>query len=114
MKATPPAQCSTVASLLAAERYSMCQIKAETSLWKSTIRRIGRELEVDKENHPRGYHAKLTLSNKQALGDLIQLSRPPILSTTLFPTLLSSDCLECAKEGDVSVCYKEESSYAQS
>ncbi|KAH0583229.1 hypothetical protein H2248_012645 [Termitomyces sp. 'cryptogamus'] len=47
MKATSPAQCSTFASLFA-QGYSLHQIGAKTGLGKSTIGRIGRELEVDK------------------------------------------------------------------
>ncbi|KAG6805453.1 hypothetical protein H0H92_015315, partial [Tricholoma furcatifolium] len=66
MKATSPAQCPTVASLLA-EGYSLCQIEAKTGLGKSTIGRIAREVEVDKENHPGGRPAKLTQHDKQAI-----------------------------------------------
>ncbi|KAG5337142.1 hypothetical protein C0989_010522 [Termitomyces sp. Mn162] len=66
MKATSPAQCFTVASLLA-QGYPLHQIGAKTGLGKSTIERIGRELEVDKENHPGGHPAKLTPHDKQAI-----------------------------------------------
>ena len=66
MKHIPPAQCSTIASLLA-QGYSLHQIGAQTGLGKSTIRRIGRELEMDKENHPGGHPAKLTPCDKQAI-----------------------------------------------
>ncbi|KAG5335953.1 hypothetical protein C0989_012480 [Termitomyces sp. Mn162] len=66
MKATSPAQCSTVASLLA-QGYSLHQIGAKTGLGKSTIGRIGGELEVDKKNHPGGCPAKLTPHDKQAI-----------------------------------------------
>ncbi|KAG5335149.1 hypothetical protein C0989_002153 [Termitomyces sp. Mn162] len=66
MKATSPAQCSTVASLLAQE-YPLHQIGAKTGLGKSTIEKIGRELEVDKENHLGGHPAKLTPHDKQAI-----------------------------------------------
>ncbi|KAG5733044.1 hypothetical protein E4T56_gene3581, partial [Termitomyces sp. T112] len=45
MKATSPAQCSTVASFLA-QGYSLHQIEAKTGLGKSTIGRINRELEA--------------------------------------------------------------------
>ncbi|KAG5735617.1 hypothetical protein E4T56_gene6944 [Termitomyces sp. T112] len=74
MKATSPAQCSTVASLLA-QGYSLCQIEAKTDLGKSTIGRISRELEVDKENHPGGCPAKLTPHNKQAIVQQISTGR---------------------------------------
>ena len=66
MKPIPSAQCSAVASLLA-QGYSLCQIGAQTGLGKSTIGRIGRELEMDKENHPGGHPAKLTPHDKQAI-----------------------------------------------
>ncbi|KNZ80008.1 hypothetical protein J132_07974 [Termitomyces sp. J132] len=74
MKATSSAQCSTVASLLAQE-YSLHQIKATTGLGKSTIRRIGRELKVDKKNHSKGHPAKLTPHDKQAIVQQISTGR---------------------------------------
>ncbi|KAG5347055.1 hypothetical protein C0989_000211, partial [Termitomyces sp. Mn162] len=74
MKATFPAQCSTVASLLA-QWYSLHQIEAETGLGKSTIGRISRELEVDKENHPEGHSAKPTPHDKQAIVQQISTER---------------------------------------
>ena len=66
MKPIPPAQCSTVASLLA-QGYSRHQIRAQTGLGRSTIGRIDRELEMDKDNYPGGCPAKLTLCDKQAI-----------------------------------------------
>ena len=48
MKATPPVQCSTVASFLT-KGYSLNQIEAKTGLEKPTIGRIDKELEVDKK-----------------------------------------------------------------
>ncbi|KAG5349252.1 hypothetical protein C0989_004995 [Termitomyces sp. Mn162] len=74
MKATSPAQCSTVASLLA-QGYSLHQIEAKTGLEKSTIGRISRGLEVDKENHPGGHLAKLTPHDKQAIVQQISIGR---------------------------------------
>ncbi len=45
----------------------MRQIQAKTGLGKSTVGRIGKELEVDKENHPGGRPTKLTPRDKQAI-----------------------------------------------
>jgi transposase len=66
MKATSSAQRATVASLLK-EGYSLRQIQAKTGLGKSTVGRIGKELELDKENHPGGRPTKLTPRNKQLI-----------------------------------------------
>ncbi|KAH0587214.1 hypothetical protein H2248_006022 [Termitomyces sp. 'cryptogamus'] len=74
MKATSLAQCSTISSLLA-QRYSLHHIEAKTGLGKSTIRRIDRELEVDKENHLGGCPAKLTPHDKQAIVQQISTGR---------------------------------------
>ena len=53
----------------------MCQIGAQTGLGKSTIGRIGRELEMDKENYPGGHPAKLTPHDKQAIVQQISTGR---------------------------------------
>ena len=74
IKATSPAQCSIVACLLA-EGYFQYQIEAKSSLGKSTIRRISRELKVDKESYPEGCPAKLTPHNKQAIIQQISTER---------------------------------------
>ncbi|KAG6883781.1 hypothetical protein C0992_007839 [Termitomyces sp. T32_za158] len=74
MKATSLSQRSTVTSLLA-QGYSLHQIEAKTGLGKSTIGRNSRELEVDKENHPGGHLAKLTLRDKQAIVRQISTGR---------------------------------------
>jgi uncharacterized protein YerC len=66
MKPTSAAQRAYVASLLK-DGYSLCQIQAKTGLGKSTVGRIGKELELDKENHPGGRPAKLTPRDKQII-----------------------------------------------
>ena len=66
MKSTSAAQRASVAFLLK-DRYSLCQIQAKTGLEKSTVGRIGKELELDKENHPGGHPAKLIPCDKQII-----------------------------------------------
>jgi len=66
MKSTSAAQCASVASLLK-DGYFLCQIQAKTGLGKSTVGKIGKELELDKENHSGGRPAKLTPCNKQVI-----------------------------------------------
>jgi len=66
MKPTSAAQRASVASLLK-DGYSLRQIQAKTGLGKSTVGRIGKELELDKENHPGGRPAKLTPRDKQII-----------------------------------------------
>ena len=51
------------------------QIGAQTGSGKSTTGRIGRELKMDKENHPGGHPAKLTLCDKQAIVQQISTGR---------------------------------------
>ena len=53
MKPTSATQRASVVSLLK-DGYSLCQIQAKTGLGKSTVGRIGKELELDKENHSGG------------------------------------------------------------
>ena len=59
------------------------QIGAQTGLGKFTTRRIGRELEMDKENHPGGCSAKLIPHDKQAIVQQISTER---LDTTVQAT----------------------------
>ena len=66
MKPTSAAQCASVASLLN-DGYSLCQIQAKTGLGKSTVGRIGKELELDKKNYPGSHSTKLIPRDKQAI-----------------------------------------------
>ena len=66
MKPTSPAQCSTVIALLK-EGYSLCQIQSKTGLGKSTISRINKEADLDKENSKGGCPSKLSSHDKQAI-----------------------------------------------
>src|SRR5277367_5924502 len=92
MKPISSVQHSTVISLLQ-EGYSLCQIQFKTDIGKSTIGRINREMDWDKENDKGGHPSKLSIRDKQSLirqsplGDLTMLWRLPITLTTLSPTL---------------------------
>ena len=59
MKAISPAQSSQVISLLQ-DGYSCHQIEQRTGLGKSTVQRISKEFNVDKENHKGGHPSKLS------------------------------------------------------
>ena len=66
MKPTSSSQCSTVISLLT-EGYSVHQIESKTGLGKSTIGRIKKEVDLDKENSKGGHPSKLTHRDKQSI-----------------------------------------------
>ena len=66
MKPISSTQHSTVVSLLQ-EGYSLCQIESKTGLGKSTIGRINKEIERDKENNKAGCPSKLTSRDKQVI-----------------------------------------------
>ena len=59
-------KCSTAISLLH-EGYSLCQIQSRTGLGKSTIGRIKKELNQDKENSNGDCSSKLSHWNKQTI-----------------------------------------------
>jgi transposase len=66
MKPTPFSQQSTVISLLQ-EGYSLHQIQSKTGLGKSTIGRIKKTVDEDKENNKGGRPSKLSTRDKQAI-----------------------------------------------
>jgi transposase len=66
MKPTSSSQQSTVISLLE-EGYSLRQIQSKTGLGKSTIGRIKKEMDGDKENNKGGRPSKLSPRDKQAI-----------------------------------------------
>ena len=66
IKPTSAAQHASVASLLK-DRYSLYQIQTKTGLGKSSVERIGKELELNKENYSGGHFAKLTPRDKQII-----------------------------------------------
>jgi transposase len=66
MKPTSSSQKSTVISLLE-EGYSLHQIQSKTGLGKSTIGRINKEVDGDKENSKGGRPSKLSPHDKQAI-----------------------------------------------
>ena len=66
MKPNNSTKCSTVISLLQ-EGYSLCQIQSKPGLGKSTIGRINKEVEADKENNKGGHPSKLSPHAKQSL-----------------------------------------------
>ena len=59
MKPTSATQCSTVISLLK-EGYSLRQIESKTGFGRSTIGRIKKETDLDKENSKGGHPSKLS------------------------------------------------------
>jgi transposase len=66
MHSTPSTQHSTVISLLQ-EGYSLHQVQSKTSLGKSTIGRIKKEMDWNKENNTGGCPSKLSSCNKQSI-----------------------------------------------
>ena len=66
MKPTSSAKCSTVTSLLQ-EGYSLCQIQSKTGLGKSTIGRIKKEVDGDKENSKGEHPSKLSSGDKWSI-----------------------------------------------
>src|SRR5882724_2242846 len=91
MQPTTSTKCSQVICLL---NYSLCQIEAKTCLGKSTIGRIKKEINVDKENSTKEAIPQSSpimtnspLFTKSPLQSLIMLYRLSISSTTPSPTL---------------------------
>jgi len=66
MKPTTFQQHFTI-TLLLQEGYSCCQIKSKTGVGKSTIGRIKKEMDGDKENSKGGHPSKLSHSDKQSI-----------------------------------------------
>jgi transposase len=66
MHSIPSTQCSTIISLLH-EGYSLCQIQSKTGIGKSTIGRIKKEVDTDKENSQGGHPSKLSYRDKQSI-----------------------------------------------
>ena len=66
MRLTPSAQRSTITSLLL-EGYSLHQIQSKTGLGKSTVARIKKEVNQNKENSKGGHPSKLTSCDKQCI-----------------------------------------------
>ena len=66
MRPISAAHCNSVVSLLN-KGYSHCQIQARTGLGKGTVGRISKEVEENKENHPRGHPSKLSTHDKQSI-----------------------------------------------
>ena len=92
MHPIPSAQCSTIISLLH-EPYSIYEIQSKTGIGKSTIGRIKKQVDINKEtirvvNLP---SFPLMINNpffaKSLLESLTMLFKLPILSTASFPIL---------------------------
>jgi transposase len=66
MKSISSSQHSSVVSLLQ-KGYSLCQIQDRTGLGKSTVGRISKKVDFNKENHPGGCPSKLSTQDKQAI-----------------------------------------------
>ena len=62
----PSAQCTTIISLLH-KHYSVCEIQSRTGVGKSTIGRIKKEVDTDKENNKGGCPPKLSPYDKQSI-----------------------------------------------
>jgi hypothetical protein len=89
MKSTSSSQHAIVVFLLS-ERYSVCQIQSKSSIGKSTVGRIKKEVDSDKQNSKGGRPLIVTnnpLFVKSPLESLIMLFRPPNLSTISSPLL---------------------------
>ena len=74
MKPISAIQHSSVISLLQ-EGYSLCQIESKTGLGKSTIGRIKKEMDEDKENTKQGCPSKLSYRDRQAITRQISTER---------------------------------------
>ena len=74
MKPTSAAQRSSVTSLLK-EGYSLRQIQSKTGLGRSTIGRISKKLDLDKENSKGGRPSKLSSRDKQSIIQQITTGR---------------------------------------
>ena len=66
MRPTPSAQRSTIISLFL-EGQSLHQIQSKTDLGKSTVARIKKEVDQNKENSKGGRPSKLTSRDKQCI-----------------------------------------------
>jgi transposase len=66
MKPTSSSQHSSV-TLLLQEGYSLCQIELKTGPGKSTVGRIKKEIDSDKENSKGGCPSKLSSCDQQAI-----------------------------------------------
>jgi transposase len=66
MRPIPSAQRSTIISLLH-EHYSVHEIQSRTGVGKSTIGRIKKEVDTDKENNKGGCPPKLSPCDKQSI-----------------------------------------------
>ena len=66
MKPTSATQHSTVISLLK-EEYSVCQIVSKTGLGRSTVSRIEKKTDLDKENSKGGCPSKLSSYDTQLI-----------------------------------------------
>ena len=66
MKATSTANCASVISLLE-QGYSLRDIERRTGLGKSTVGRIKKHMDTDKENNPGGHASKLSACDKTSI-----------------------------------------------
>ena len=66
MRSISTAQHASIVSLLI-EGYSYHQIQSRTGLEKSTVWRISKEVEENKENHLGGHPSKLSTHDKKSI-----------------------------------------------
>ena len=86
MKPTSSTKHSTVTSLFQ-ESYSLCQIQSKADLGKSTIGRIKKEVDGDKDNSKGEASSKLSSGQLFVKSPVEALWRPLISSTTPFKAL---------------------------
>jgi len=75
MCSIPSAQHTTTISLLYKD-YSVCQIQSKTGVGKSTIGRIKKEANLDKENNKGGHPSKLSPHHQQSIICQITTGKP--------------------------------------
>jgi len=83
MKATSTANCASVISLLD-QGYSVRDIEKRTGLGKSTVGRIKKEMDADKENNRGGCPSKLSTHDEVAIVRQIQSGK---LDTAVQPLI---------------------------
>ena len=113
MKPIFPTQQSTIISLLQ-NGYSLCQIQLKTDVWKSTIGRIKREMDWDKENSIGGHPSKLSAHDKQFVihqittGKLDNAVQATHFINNIIPTPVHPQTVRRAlKEGDFQAIIKK-------
>src|SRR5271156_1489162 len=116
MKAISTANCASVISLLE-QGYSVRDIERRTCLGKSTVGRIKKHVDTDKENNPGGCPSKLSAHDKTSITHQIQSGKldnavqaTHFINLTIPPRPLTNSQKGTSGEW-FPLCYKEESTY---